>query len=227
VELPGYRGPRDADSYAGETLAATIDDDLTRALRASAGRLGTTLFVVMATALVRTLSEWTGQSEIPLMTTTAERPTTESQRMLGFTANTVWVRVRADAHEPFAASAARLQDRLLAVLRHADAPTMTLLEQAFPGAFDGFPALQQVYFQVNELWHDALELRGTTNEAAEWEEPTAQPGLQLYATDRRSDIELDVHWLRGSMPRADVQRVVDAFVAELTRQASRLRETSA
>jgi amino acid adenylation domain-containing protein len=117
--LPSGRGAR----YSFE-----LSQPLTAALLALSHREGVTLFMTLLTAFATLLSRYTGQTDLPIGTPIANRSRPELERLIGFFANTLVLRLRLDGVRSFRALLARVREVCLGAYAHEDLPFEQVVE---------------------------------------------------------------------------------------------------
>ncbi len=94
LELPTDRPRPATQSYAGDRVNVTLPVALTQTLRALSKRHGVTLFMTMLAAWSALLSRLSGQDDIVIGTSVANRRRTEVEPLIGFFLNSLALRVK-------------------------------------------------------------------------------------------------------------------------------------
>lgn len=205
--------------YTGAAVAGVLDRAATARLHELAARMDATVFATMAVVLLRVLWPLAEGDCRCLMTTVANRIDPGSADLVGNCVNTVWIPAELDFDEQLASAVARFQDTVRSMLAHQDAPDRWLLRELYPGVYKGFPDVPQVYFLHAAAWEEDLFLSGVAVEGREWAEGTAQPGLQVYATEREDGMTVSVHWRPGEFTEDTVAAVLESYVDALNTAA--------
>ncbi|HYG64366.1 MAG TPA: amino acid adenylation domain-containing protein, partial [Thermoanaerobaculia bacterium] len=129
LDLPTDRPRPAVQSYRGTRrvlrLAATLDQNL----RTLAREHGSTLFMTVLAGVAALLSRWTGQDDLVIGTPIAGRGQVELERLIGFFANTLPLRVDAGGSPSFAELLLRVRDTALEAYAHQDLPFEKLVEE--------------------------------------------------------------------------------------------------
>ncbi|MFC5754902.1 condensation domain-containing protein, partial [Actinomadura rugatobispora] len=171
------------------TVRAT--EELTERLRSLAGGRGLTLNTVVQGAWGLVLGKITGRADVAFGATVAGRPAELPgvERMLGLFTNTVPVRVRLEAGEPFGELLARLQGEQSELLAHQHLGLAEIQRVGGPGArFDSLMAYQN-YPRVGgggQPGPGGLKVTG-----AEGEDASHYPLTLLAAAADRLDLGLE------------------------------------
>ncbi|HKO57253.1 MAG TPA: amino acid adenylation domain-containing protein, partial [Thermoanaerobaculia bacterium] len=125
--------PRPAvQSFAGATQTFAIDAQLTEGLKELARRSGGTLYMVLLAAFKTLLHRYSGQSDICVGSPIANRQYGETEGLIGMFANTLALRSRVEAEEPFSAFLAQVKATCLEAYEHQDAPFEKVVDVVRP-----------------------------------------------------------------------------------------------
>ena len=84
LELPTDRPRPEQQSFAGASVAVSMDRELTRALKRLSREQGTTLFMTLLSGWAAVLSRLSGQGEVVIGTPMANRRRQETEKLIGF-----------------------------------------------------------------------------------------------------------------------------------------------
>src|SRR5450755_1787233 len=122
LNLPTDR-PRPAQqSFRGSLESIPIPADLAATFKDFSRREGATLFMSLLTSFVLLLHRYSGQSQIVLGTDVANRPTLETESLIGFFINLLAIRLDVSANPTFRDLLARVRDTALGAYAHQDMP---------------------------------------------------------------------------------------------------------
>ncbi|MCG6498018.1 non-ribosomal peptide synthetase [Kitasatospora sp. A2-31] len=134
----------------GAAVPLTVDAATTEALTALARREGSTLYVVLLAAFQLLLARCTGESDVVVGSPTHGRTEAEFAGTVGCLVNTVPLRARIDAAEPFTALLARVRDDAGAALDGAEVPFPALVELVRPDRDQGGRPLVRSLFSLQQ-----------------------------------------------------------------------------
>jgi amino acid adenylation domain-containing protein len=150
IDLP-IDHPRPATpSYRGDTVEVTLPGDLSRQVRALARTLRTTPFVVQLAVVATLLHRYTGQDEIVIGTPVAGRTDADQQRLVGYLANTLVLRIAVSDRSPFVEVVTRVRQAVVTALDHQDVPFERLVADLAPERTATHHPLFQVLFSATD-----------------------------------------------------------------------------
>ncbi|MCD2124706.1 non-ribosomal peptide synthetase [Rhodococcus rhodochrous] len=179
LNLPMDRPRPPVQSFAGGTVGLTIDADTHRAVAELARRTGTTMFMVMHTALAVFLARMADTDDVAIGTPIAGRGEHELDDMIGMFVNTLVLRSRVDGGESFTDLLARVRETDLEAFAHADIPFERLVEILAPERSTARHPLFQVALSFENLPSAGLELPGLTVSGVPFDVDTAKFDLSL------------------------------------------------
>jgi amino acid adenylation domain-containing protein len=130
VDLPADRSRPKQQTYRGTQRRFSISAALTAALKQVGLREKATLFVVTAAAFQALVHRHSGQTDIALGITTANRGRTELEGLIGFFANTLVLRTDLGGDPAFTDLLARVKEAVLGAFAHEDLPFEKMVEEA-------------------------------------------------------------------------------------------------
>lgn len=132
LALPTDR-PRPAmQSYRGDTYTWQIPGETVAKLRGLAGELGATLFPILLGAFELLLHRYSGQADLLVGVTTADRGKPEWERLVGYFLNQIVLRARLQPEMTFLDLVGQVREKLYAGLEHQDYPFAELVKKLHP-----------------------------------------------------------------------------------------------
>ncbi|HEX9031711.1 MAG TPA: amino acid adenylation domain-containing protein, partial [Streptosporangiaceae bacterium] len=128
VQFPTDRPRPVVDSFDGGLAGRTASRELLDGLRELARSEGTTLFVVLMTALHALICRYTGQTDLVVGTVSANRGRSELTPLIGFLVNTLPIRADLSGDPSFTELLARVRDATVGAYGHQDLPFGKLVE---------------------------------------------------------------------------------------------------
>jgi amino acid adenylation domain-containing protein len=175
MALPTDR-PRPAlQSVDGGLATLPLGPELAGQLRVLAQASGTTLFVVLLSAVQVLLHRYSGQDDIAIGTASANRSRPELATMIGYLVNTLVARGDLSGDPTFDDLLLRTQERLIGAYSHQDLPFARLVEALKVERDPSRPPLFQTGFTVGEgaapdaMGDLGLEIRGLDIKTAKFD----------------------------------------------------------
>ncbi len=151
LELPTDRPRSQQPSFEGEMELHQIPSETYQALREFGRREGFTLYMTALAAFYVLLYRYSGQSDILVGTTNANRRTPEMEKLLGMIVNSLVMRGRLGGDPTFREFLMRVRETTLGAYNYQDMPLERLVREIDPQRHVGRNPLFQVLFQ----FHDA------------------------------------------------------------------------
>jgi amino acid adenylation domain-containing protein len=179
LELPGDR-PRPAQQdYAGALLAVRLEADLSARLKAFSQQHGATLFMTLLAGWALTLSRLSGQDDLVIGTSSANRGRAEIEGLIGFFVNTLALRIDLSDSPTVAALIERVKIQTLNAQAHQDIPFEQVVEIVQPPRSLAHAPLFQVMFDWQNTPGGKLSLPGLSLAPVDVARASAQFDLSL------------------------------------------------
>ncbi|AZZ97460.1 amino acid adenylation domain-containing protein [Pseudoalteromonas sp. R3] len=212
-ELPLDKPRPQEMTHSGQVVFNQLSEQCSETLKAYCERQGVSTFMAMHGLLSALLSKFSGSRDIVIGTPVANREQLETQRMLGFFANTLVLRMDTDLSMSFAQLLAQSRDTALAAFDNQSVSFETLvadLQEARHNRYNPlFQILLVVQSQHNSAWLlDGVELR---------EHPVnfdqSKFDLTLSVVEQAGQIRLDWEYNSDLFHKATIESLAQAFVA--------------
>ncbi|HEX6863109.1 MAG TPA: amino acid adenylation domain-containing protein, partial [Thermoanaerobaculia bacterium] len=151
LELPTDRPRPTRPSFAGELRLLRIDPALYQELRTFSRRQGFTLFMTMLSAYYVLLYRYTGQEDILVGTTNANRRLSEIENMIGMVVNSLVLRGELAGDPTFSELLDRVREMSIETQLYQDMPLERLVQELRPER----QVSRNPLFQVMFHFHDA------------------------------------------------------------------------
>ncbi|WP_338498111.1 condensation domain-containing protein [Streptomyces sp. SJL17-4] len=214
--LPVGALPRpDGRAARDRAVPVAVSPDLTSVLTRLGQSAEATPFMVLLSAFALVLERWSGQSDLLLCTATAGRPRPEVERVVGFFARTVPLRLTVDPVGTFDDLLAHTRGRCVDAYAHQELPLHRIVGAAGEET-GGRPLRPTVMVALRDVPMGSIRLPGVSAEVVE-----------LPSPDTEFDLSLDLHptaeggvsgWLHYSgelFARETAEHVVAAFLEVL------------
>lgn len=214
--LPVGARPRpDGRTARDRAVPVAVSPDLTSLLTRLGQSAEATPFMVLLAAFALVLERWSGQSDLLLCTATAGRPRPEVERVVGFFARTVPLRLTVDPAGTFDDLLAHTRGRCVEAYAHQELPLHRIVAAAGEES-GGRPLRPTVMVALRDVPMGSIRLPGVSAEV-----------IELPSPDTEFDLSLDLHptseggvagWLHHSgdlFARETAEHLVAAFLEAL------------
>ncbi|WP_433628785.1 amino acid adenylation domain-containing protein [Nocardia sp. CA-120079] len=183
LELPADRPRPAVASLSGGRVPVRIDARLHERLLALARSRGSSLFMVMHSALATVLGRLGGSDDVVIGTPVAGRGEPGLDDLVGMFVNTLALRTRVDTGEPFTELLMRTRETDLLAFEHADVPFERVVEELSPQRSAARHPLFQVALAFQNVSTVDVALPGVRVALADVDTGATQFDLQLMLSD--------------------------------------------
>ena len=156
LQLPQQRQRPAVQSFRGTRLPVRLTEEMAERARNFSRREGTTLFMTMLSGFLALLHQYTGQEDVVVGSVIANRERAEVDRLIGFLANTLVLRVDLGGEPSFRQLLERVRETCLQGYTHQLPP-----EKLVVGQHGGErQPLYEVWFQMEKRRRQTLTLPG-------------------------------------------------------------------
>jgi non-ribosomal peptide synthetase component F len=174
-----------------------------------------TEFMVLVTAFLALLATRTGQTDVAVGTPVSGRDSPESERLIGFFANTVVLRADLSGEPTFVDALQRVREVTLAAYAHQAVPFETVVAELNPDRRSGHSPLFQVIFSVQDVRGRGLELPGIEAETLQVHNGTAKFDLDLTVVRDEGDVSGVAEFSTDLYDRSTIARLGEEYRAIL------------
>lgn len=151
--------PRPAmQSYRGASITSRLPQSVVMRLEALAAREGCSLYMTLLASFQWLLSRYSGQTDIAVGASVANRNRPELESMIGFFANTLVMRTQIDPQARFSDLLATVKANTLSAYAHQDVPFDQVVEAVQPERSLAHSPLFQVLFVLLDTAGDDFQL---------------------------------------------------------------------
>ncbi|MFT7837032.1 amino acid adenylation domain-containing protein [Saccharothrix sp. BKS2] len=211
LELPTDRPRPAVRGTAGSSRFHDLPADLVDDLRAVADRHGVTLYLVLFAAFTALLARHSGQTDIVVGGTTANRVTEETERVVGLFVNTLALRTDVSGNPAFGELAARARDTVTAAYAHQDLPFEQVVELLRVERSSSRTPLFQVLFDYQEGSWSSLELDGLAVERVRGADNAAMFDLTFVAVVDDDGLHCDLQYATDLFDEATARRLLERW----------------
>lgn len=179
LSLPQQQTRRKVQGFRGSRQNVTLSPELVEAVKALTRREGMTLLMTLLTAFVLLLRRYSGDEDMVVGSTYANRERPEAEKVIGILANTLVFRVNLLGAESFREVLRRVRTVCLDAYSHQLTPEVLREDLAIRG--DDRERLFDVWFQFEHQERAKLEMTGLETEwyRVHREEPKFELSLML------------------------------------------------
>jgi amino acid adenylation domain-containing protein len=198
-----------AQTYHGASHSFFIGDELTKGLKELSRRHDVTLFMTLLAAFNVLLHRYTGQEDILVGTTIANRNRVETEALIGFFINTLVLRSDLSGRPSFGELLERVREAALGAYAHQDLPFEKLVEELQPARDMSRSALFQVSFTLQNTPRTTLELSGLTLSSFGVEISSAKYDLLLDIVDTEQGLGGLIEYNTDLFNAPTISRIVE------------------
>jgi len=167
LPLDHNRPPR--QTFTGATEFLDLDSGLVRQLKQLSRRRGVTFFTPLLAAFGVLLGRYSGVEDVAIGTPVANRPTAETEKLIGYFSNTLIFRLNLEDDPTGLDLLDRTRQTVLGALDHQDLPFELLVETLNPTRSLSYHPLVQVLFQLRNLPARTLALKDIRASEVRWD----------------------------------------------------------
>jgi amino acid adenylation domain-containing protein len=216
LRLPSDRGRPAVLTDRGAAHRRGVPESLLAAVRERAAQLRVTPFALLLTAFDVLLYRYTGEPDVVVGTTVANRTRVELEPMIGFFANTLALRTDLGGDPTFAQAVGRVRDTVLAALGGAEVPFEKVVEAARPSRRLDASPLFQVLFMVQDVTPPAASAGGVRMVTTSLGDEVAQYEVTLGMSGRAWRVSYNADVLEADFV-ASLAEHLEALIASATR----------
>ncbi len=225
LELPtDYPRPAVLETQ-GNHHVFTLSKNLTRRIQALSKQEGTTVYMTLLSALHILLGRYSGQEDVLVGTSLANRSLPELEGVVGLFLNNVVMRGRLHGNPTFQQYLQRTKQTVIEAFQHQDIPFEQLL-QALQIQRDlcRSPLFQVLFVLQDKSWFN-LTLPELDIDTFELESQVAKFDLYLSIADRGNDLYGSLEYNTHLFKPETIQRMVEHFIVILETMTSQPAQT--
>ncbi|MBG6133776.1 amino acid adenylation domain-containing protein, partial [Aquimarina sp. EL_43] len=197
--------------YKGSCITLNLNPDLSSAIESLCKQEGVTLFMMLLSAFKVLLYKYSGQSDICVGTSIANRTQSELEGMIGFFVNTLALRSDLGDNPDFKEFLSQVKDTTLHAYDHQLTPFEKVVDRVVDKRDMSINPLFQVMFDMQNTTNETLALEGITLSPYEHEASTSQFDLNLVAEEKESGILLRLEYFTSLFKESTVIRMLSHY----------------
>ncbi len=215
AELPVLQFPTDfsrplLQSFKGDLVNFSISPKLTQAIRKLSQEEDATLFMTLMAAFAALLGRYSGQDDIAVGTSIANRPGVDAEKLIGFFVNMLVIRANLSAEPSFRNVLRQVKETVFEGFEHGDVPFETLVDRLQVERDTSRNPLFQIAFTLlNAPKADfaVADLKVTSLASQE----AARFDLELFITENEDSLNGVFSYNTDLFARETVERLVGHF----------------
>lgn len=210
-------GSRPADqAFRGAERTGRLPVSVARALKILSRQEGVTLFTTLLAAFQGFLARYTGQSDIPVVCSVAQRDQLETEPLIGFFVNLVVIRTDVRGNPTFRQLLGRVREVTLEAYEHQHVPFEMVVGQAQDRRDPTRPLLGQVGFSFAHDPGQGISLSGLTVTQIPIKRDVARTDLTLFVRDSTDGLLMGLEYNTGLFEEPTIDRMLEQIAAWLT-----------
>ncbi|HXM56922.1 MAG TPA: condensation domain-containing protein, partial [Candidatus Dormibacteraeota bacterium] len=225
LELPSYRPRPAVPSARGGVVERRLPDDLVDAVRGLSLRHRVTPFMTLLAAFAALLGRYTGETDVVIGTTVAQRARPELERMVANLVNTLPLRIDLSGGPTLADLLDRVRETVLDGMAHAEAPYSRIVEVVRPARSASHNPLFQVLFVLQDVSLEPLRAGELVVDVETLDVETTQFDFALTVSGGHCHLQYNADLADGETVTylgAHYETLLRGIVAEPGRPVSRL-----
>jgi amino acid adenylation domain-containing protein len=215
LELPQWRRRPDTPGFRGAACPLTVPSDLRRKLEKIGLSEGATLFMTLLAGFKALLHLCSGQENLLVGTSIANRDRSEVEGLIGFFVNNLALRTDLSGNPGFRELVRRVRKVTLGAFAHQEVPFEKVLEAVQPGRRTAFSPLFQVMFVLDNFPAPEWRAGGLEIAALDLEARTVNFHLTLRLREGASGLAGALHYDTDLFAEDAMARMAEHFLALL------------
>ncbi|GJL59956.1 MAG: hypothetical protein NPIRA03_28130 [Nitrospirales bacterium] len=232
--LPLDRTPPLLRSFEGEVESLTLSEALSRQIYALCRRSGVTLYMLMLAVYQLLISRYSGQEDVCVGTSIANRFRPETEKLIGFLVNTLVMRTSLTGDPSFPELLRRVRSVVTEALAHQDLPFEKLVDLLGVTRDLHTNALFQAFFVLENVPEEDLRIANVTLESLEDEDNSHlihfDLTLRIAEDEEKGRIACHLEYARECFEQSTAIRLLNHYhtllEAAVAHPESRLSELS-
>ncbi|UHA73335.1 condensation domain-containing protein [Paenibacillus sp. 481] len=202
-------------SYKGDTIDLTVSSSLASLARAKANRSGITLFMLMFAVYAYLIHRFSKQSSVPIGTVMANRTRPELEKLIGFVANTVVLRIEFDDEMTFNDLLEQVKTSAVGAYQHQEVPFEMVLPLLSDRGKAGYtPGFQVMFTYQNEFTHNYQFTDASVRLEIEAGD-TAKFDLILHVYEEADTLRLRMEYNTDLYKKETIERLLNFYTTIL------------
>jgi amino acid adenylation domain-containing protein len=211
LELPTDWPRPPVQTHRWAVVSRELPETLGRGSKALSRQEGSTLFTTLLAAFEVLLHRYTGQEDILVGSSIANRNRRELEGLIGPLANTLMLRTDLSGNPPFREVLGRVREATLNACAHQDLPFETSVEELQPQRDSNRVPPLRVFFGMPGLPDNEMELPGLVAENLSPPEVGSEFDLTLHIDERKGRIHFSLVFNTDLFARHRIVEMLEQF----------------
>lgn len=211
ITLP-FDYPRPVEqNFEGATEQIKLPQELCQQLRHLSRESGTTLFMTLLAAYATWLSYYSGQEDIIIGSSVANRKVSQVESLIGFFVNTVAIRAQCKDNDSFLSFLAQIRKTALDAYAHQDVPFARVVEALQLTRDPNHTPVFQVMFDFQEVSLSQIKFSDLTLTPIEPEITTAKFDLSMSVREDSSSLTVSLEYKCSLFEASTIKGMISSF----------------
>ena len=212
MELPMDRPRPAVPSHRGARQLITLNAALTQGLRDLGRREGVTLYMTLLAAFQTLLHRYTGETDILIGSSIANRNRAETEGIIGLLLNILLLRTDLSGDPSFSELLKRVREVTLGAYAHQDLPFEKLVAELLPGRNASHMELGQVAFTLQNAPAEKIKLGALALESFKGDgATTAKTDLMLFMLERPDELIASIEYSTDLFDEVTIVNMLNHF----------------
>ena len=211
LELPTDRARPVVPSHRGGVCPMVLSKSLSTAVSQLARQEDATLFMVLMAAFQVALSQWSGQKDIVVGTSTAGRTHPQTEGMIGLFVNTLALRARLDKASNFSELLRQVKETALLAYAHQELPFEKLVKELAPTRDVSRQPVFQVLMELRNVAAGNFQLGDLQLLQIGAKHVTAKFDLTLVLAETEEGLRGGLEYAADLFDQSTVERFIEHF----------------
>ncbi|HYV11064.1 MAG TPA: condensation domain-containing protein, partial [Pyrinomonadaceae bacterium] len=211
LNLPTDFPRRPGQTFCNEREIVSLNKELSGQVKELARREGANLFTTLLAAFRLLLHQYSGQEDILIGTSIANRNCSSTENLIGFFGNNIVLRINLSGNLTFRELLARARNVTFDAYAHRDVPFETLLDTIRPESRNDRAPLFQVMLVFQSAPLPTLEVDGLKFSLLDSRSETSNFDLVLYMHETGQQLSGHLHYNTDLFAANTIRRLRDRF----------------
>ncbi|GAK39366.1 condensation domain-containing protein [Paenibacillus urinalis] len=205
----------ETSTFAGDTLEKAVGPRMTKLVYEKVAHTNTTLFMLLFATYSYLIHRFSGQAELPITTVMANRSRPDTEKLIGFLANTVVLKVEISDEMTFDELLDQVKNTALGAYQHQDVPLEMVLNNISGREAGSLRSPLQVMFTLQNEFTHQYSLGQTSAYMTIETGNTAKYDLIMHVYEESDVLKLRMEYNTDLYRRETIERLLDYYTTIL------------